>query len=96
MVWSGPVCLWLLALSALPVHVEACGPRADIIRLLREDHQERQAAAGLSLSGRLFELWSSRDGVSWTLLRTGTDGVSCVVAAGRYWIEMPGSARPPL
>lgn len=80
----------------------ACDDQAAIMRLLKEQYAEVPAAIGLGLDGRVLELFSSPEGLTWSLVATSPRGRSCIIAVGRYWTENPApiaglqsSWRPP-
>ncbi len=62
-----------------------CGKRGDVLKQLSVRHSEAPAAMGLSSTGSMVELLTSRAGGSWTLIMTTPSGVSCLVAAGENW-----------
>lgn len=65
-----------------------CGPHNQIIERLGRVHAERPMSAGLSADGRLIEIVVSASG-SWTLLVTGPDNLTCMLAAGEDWENIP-------
>lgn len=82
--------LILIALTvaiATPVFGQACGwqPHALIVQRLAEVYKETQVAYGVAASGALFEVYATRDGETWTLLRTTPQGFACIVASGEGW-----------
>ncbi len=62
----------------------ACGKRADIVRLLREQYGESPIAHGLSDAGTVAEVFTSARG-SWTIVATAPNGQTCVDAPGQSW-----------
>ena len=62
-----------------------CGERKAIVDALEDGHQERRAAAGLSGSGGLVELYISKGGATWTLVVTIPGGPACLLATGENW-----------
>ena len=65
-----------------------CGERAQIVQLLSEVFKERQRGFGLIGNQTLIELFLAPSG-SWTILSTGRSGVTCIVASGHAWQEIP-------
>jgi hypothetical protein len=65
-----------------------CGPREKIIERLAARYDERQSAIGMTGGGSLVELFVSPDG-TWTFVHTTTEGVSCLLAAGEDWEQVP-------
>lgn len=85
----------LLAGILLAAPVEAapasCGPHDVVVDYLARTFQETPAGAGTANSGGLVELFTAPKGRSWTLIYTGPDGQSCMIAAGRGWTPpLPG------
>jgi hypothetical protein len=67
----------------------SCGPHDVVVDYLARSFQEAPAGAGTANSGGRMELFTGPKGRSWTLLYTGPDGQSCMVAAGRGWAPPP-------
>lgn len=67
----------------------ACGPRELLVTRLEGSFGEARMGAGLQGDTSMFEIWASSDSGSWTILVTNTDGISCVMAAGENWQDMP-------
>jgi hypothetical protein len=44
---------------------------------------------GMSSGGNVIEVFTARDGKTWTILITHPDGNSCIVAAGKMWTAVP-------
>lgn len=83
--------LALGAAAAMPVdtyaQVAACGDRAVIVARLGDAFGEVRRGGGLAGPDAVFELFASEKTGSWTMLRTGTDGVTCMMVAGEVWEE---------
>lgn len=65
----------------------ACLPHAQLVDLLDGRYSEQRIAVGLESNGRLFEVFATDDGSTWTMVVTTPNGASCVVAAGLEWQE---------
>ena len=64
-----------------------CAPRAEIVALLTDRYSEVSTGKGVSETGdAAFEMFRSPAG-SWTITMTTTNGLTCVMAAGRDWRE---------
>lgn len=63
---------------------QTCGPRAEVIAKLAQDFDEAQEAVGVVNDRAVIELYVSGAG-TWTLIASGTDGISCIVSAGKDW-----------
>src|SRR5690606_7686012 len=73
-----------LPTAALPAPM-ACSPRADVLAQLAAKFGEAPVSAGLANNGGLLEVLAAPDGVTWTILITMPNGMSCLVAAGEDW-----------
>lgn len=82
----------MYAAAILPAQAQSlgCGARADIVGFLSERFGERPIGVGLIGDHTAFELHVSDSG-SWTILATGTDGSTCMVAAGEGWTRIDES-----
>lgn len=79
------------ALTALPdavaprtaptAEIDLCGQRDAMVADLGEQFQEMPLASGLVDKNAVVEIFVSPAG-TWTILATGTDGQSCVMAVG--------------
>ena len=82
----------LMALAALligPAYAQSvCGDRAGIIRTLAGKYHEVPTAFGIAGQRNLVELFTSATG-SWTVLITEPSGVTCILATGQGWEDLP-------
>ncbi len=62
-----------------------CTQRSEFVRYLADKYTEEPAAIGITGNGSVTELLQSRNGASWTIIKTTPDGISCQVAAGEHW-----------
>ena len=67
--------------STLPIS-NACAPRPDVGKRLRDSYGEGVIWLGISNTGALIELFSSSSTGSWTLLATFPNLRSCIVGVG--------------
>ena len=58
-----------------------CGEREQVVSELRQTFQEAPMAMGQVDGNAVVEIFASDNG-TWTILATGTDGVSCIISAG--------------
>jgi len=65
-----------------------CGERDVVVAQLSEQYQEAPAAMGQINGDAVMEIFASSEG-SWTIIASGTDGISCVVFAGDGWEGVP-------
>lgn len=61
---------------------DVCGSRTVLVERLLSEFKENQAAVGTLHENAILEVFVSPEG-TWTILATGTDGRSCVLAAGQ-------------
>jgi ABC-type transporter MlaC component len=77
-----------LAQSQTP---SACAPRDLVISKLEDSYGESRMGAGLRGHASVFEIWASADSGTWTIVVTNTEGISCVMASGDSWQDMPAT-----
>ncbi len=65
-----------------------CVARVDLVQQLSRKYAEQPMAMGLASDGRVMELFTSKDGETWTLVRIMPNGTSCMMAGGESWIKM--------
>jgi hypothetical protein len=79
------VALWLLIGTNAAFAAPACTSYDTMSELLAREYAEIPVAGGLAHTGKLLQVFAAKDGSSWTVVLTRPDGMSCIVAAGRYW-----------
>ena len=65
-----------------------CIPRPNALTQLDAQFKERPVSIGLAATGAVVEVLTSETG-TWTILVTTPQGVSCVIAAGKFWEDLP-------
>lgn len=80
-----------LLLGATPVAAQpaACSTRTEVLKHLSAEYAESPVAIGLANNGGVVEILSSKAGRSWTIILTMPNGVSCLIAAGENWEQVP-------
>jgi hypothetical protein len=68
--------------------VSRCAPRDDMVSTLGEHFSEKQHAYGVLGPQLIIEVFTSDKG-GWTIVVTGADGISCVLAVGIGWESLP-------
>jgi hypothetical protein len=97
--WLGPGALFALAVLAGTVGTSPaeaariCGDRHQILEQLKQEHNERPNALGLSADGGVLEILVSPEG-GWTILVTYPERQTCVVAVGRAWEPLQIAGEP--
>ncbi|MGY6707930.1 MAG: hypothetical protein ACXIVF_06345 [Rhizobiaceae bacterium] len=72
------------ALNANMLAMNMCGERDRIVGELEQHFQENVTAVGMVDDNAVVEVFVSDSG-TWTIIATGTDGMSCVLSAGEGW-----------
>jgi hypothetical protein len=85
--------LGLAAPVAAEAQPPACVSRTDLIKHLANKYHEAPAAVGLADSGALLEVFVSKEGETWTVAITMPNGVTCMVATGQHWQDLPRIAK---
>lgn len=84
-----------LMLGAAPVAAAgACAAHEAVAKQLEHRYAEAPVARGLAQSGKLLQVFSAKDGQTWTVVMIRPDGISCIVATGRFWQEVTPKAEP--
>ncbi len=78
------------AQTATPI----CGDRMLMIERLNLTYGEQQLGVGVVDSNSIFELWASEATGTWTILKTYTNGVSCVMLVGENWVTNSPASDP--
>ena len=69
-----------------------CAKRDDAIKTLSEKYNEKIVSRGLAKGGKsMVEVFASDSG-SWTVIVTNTEGLSCIVASGESWHDVPSAS----
>ena len=72
-----------------------CDARDKALAFLAQKYQEAPVAMGVTTTGGLIEVVTSKDGSTWTLLVTAPNGQSCLVAAGEAWRTVKAKIEGP-
>ena len=78
----------LITADQAAAQVPRCAPRDDMVSTLSGTFREKQHAYGLLGPQLILEVFVSDKG-GWTILATGADGISCVLAVGLGWETLP-------
>ncbi len=87
-----------MAAVAPPAFAAGCAPRDGVVQRLQQSYSETLTAGGLQKShpvDTMIEVWSSAETGSFTVLVTHPSGISCIVASGQHFFEVPTSAVLP-
>lgn len=71
-----------------------CAERNNIVQTLDSQYEESPRAIGLVSKEAVLEVFVSETG-TWTVVVTNPEGVSCVLAAGQSWEEIPVASNAP-
>ncbi|MDX1576616.1 MAG: hypothetical protein R3285_10510 [Kiloniellales bacterium] len=72
----------------------ACAKRDALISQLANRYGEVPVAIGVA-NGRLVELLTAKDGITWTIILTNPQGISCLIASGDGWRPITPVADGP-
>jgi hypothetical protein len=87
-----------VAIAILPATGSAaptfCGERGDVLTKLASDFRELPASAALTSDGQLLEVLRSDSDMTWSIILTNPDGLSCLVATGESWQDKMSREAP--
>lgn len=63
-------------------------PRAEVVKLLGERYAEAPVSMGLARNGGVVEVFTTRDGATWTIVLTMPNGQSRVIGSGESWTSV--------
>ncbi len=69
-----------------------CDARTTILTELNGNYAEKPSAMGLANNGTVIEVLKSKED-SWTIIMTAPNGVSCLLATGKYWQAVVAKAE---
>ena len=72
-----------------------CAHHDQMVKRLGAKFTEVPVSLGLAASGHVLEVFTTRDGETWTLVATAPEGKSCIMAAGKYWQQLPIEPEGP-
>lgn len=79
----------VLLLMSSPAFGQACGERPKMLDMLASEFFETPYSAALGAEGNVYEVITSSENATWTLLRTLPSGLTCIVAEGQHWQPVP-------
>ncbi len=65
-----------------------CGERGAIVASLEKTYSEAPVSMGLGSNGTIIEVFASPS-ATFTIILTQPNGLTCVMAAGEYWEDLP-------
>ncbi len=65
-----------------------CGERGAIVASLEKTYSEAPVSMGLGSNGTIIEVFASPSG-TFTIILTRPNGLTCVMAAGENWEDLP-------
>ncbi len=65
-----------------------CGDRGAIVASLEKTYSEAPVSMGLGSNGTIIEVFASPSG-TFTIILTRPNGLTCVMAAGENWEDLP-------
>lgn len=87
----------LLALVILSpdANAQTCAEHSKVIANLEKTYSETPVSMGLASNGSLIEILASKNTGTFTIIMTLPNGVSCVMAAGESWEDLPKRVAGP-
>jgi len=73
-----------------------CHNAVEIAKQLSSKYDEAPVAFGVQSNGNLLQVYASQDKGTWTVVSTTPSGVSCIVAAGKSWENIPFDKDDPM
>jgi hypothetical protein len=88
----GFILAWLVLFGAVVVQAQEgqpqCDSRENLVEYLWNEHKERPVASAIDNRNILLELFSTKEGTTWSILLTGAGSpITCIVAAGEFWMD---------
>jgi hypothetical protein len=77
-----------LIVSSAALSAPQCGPHKKIVEMLSKRFSEVPKAIGIVGEKRIMEVFLSKKG-TWTILVTNSEGLTCILAAGDDWEDVP-------
>lgn len=74
----------------------SCHKAAEVAKQLANRYNEAPVAFGMQSNGNLLQVYYSEDNDTWTVVSTTPNGMSCIVAAGKRWEQVPLVSADPL
>jgi hypothetical protein len=71
------------------VAVARCGEHDSVAGFLQAQFDERPISLGLQADGRILQVFASDRTGTWTIVTTTPRRVSCIVAGGEAWEDLP-------
>ncbi len=85
---SGALLIGWGAFSSSAQAQTMCGERSAVVASLEKTYSETPVSMGLASNGAVIEILASPSG-SFTIILTRPNGLSCEMAAGESWEDLP-------
>lgn len=73
-----------------------CHKATEIAKQLSKKYDEAPVAFGLQSNGNLLQVYFSQQKDTWTVVSTTPSGMSCILAAGKRWENLPAIKTDPM
>lgn len=73
-----------------------CHKATEIAKQLSQKYSEAPVAFGLQSNGNLLQVYFSQEKDTWTVVSTTPSGMSCILAAGKRWENLPVVKTDPM
>jgi hypothetical protein len=72
-----------------------CAAHQKMVERLSAKFTEAPVSLGLSASGHVFQVFTTKGGDTWTIVATAPEGQSCIMASGKYWQDISFEPQGP-
>lgn len=87
--WAGVVVLCVGVMSTVADSTPLiCGEHDEVAKALFDQFREAPRSVGQVNGQSIIEVFVSKDTGTWTIIATGTDGTSCLMASGQDWEDI--------
>ncbi len=84
----------LMVAIGTQAEARTCGPRDGLVEDMKKIYGEVRRGYGIVGPEVIYEIWASDATGTWTILKTYSNGVACVVEVGEGWQDDPGELTP--
>ncbi len=91
LVAAAALAAFLLSATAQAEQAPVCDDRATMMSNLSKEYSEAVRGRGTTNNGWLYEITRSKTG-TWTAMVTLPNGMTCLMAAGKWWEDLPAPA----
>lgn len=83
-----------LVMMAKAFAQQPCGPTADVLKMISEKYHEAAIGGGTAQDGKVvISTFANAETGTWTIVVSGADGKSCIIAAGADYAASPAPRK---